>query len=176
MLFITLDVIDKDDFLSKLIPSWPTLVAQVLALLVMILIVIFFAYKPVKKIIKKRQDYIEDNIRNAENSNALANKHEQEASEMVLTSKKQAADIIQEAKLQAEKEKEQIILEAKKQADEKIASTEKEIEDMKVQAKEDIRKEMVNIALDASKEILKRNVTSEDNSRIAMEFIKETDK
>ena len=176
LLIPTLEVIDKDDFLSKLIPSWPSFVAQILALLVMIIIVIFVAYKPVKKVIKKRQDYIENNIRDAETNKTLAIQKEAQADQLILTSRKEASEIILEAKSQAELERQKILLEAEREAKEKIKNAELEIEDMKLEAKESMRKEMVNIALDASKEILKRNVTSEDNKRIAMDFIKEVDK
>lgn len=175
MLLQTLDVIEKEDFISKLIPSWVSFVAQIGALAVLIVVVIVFAYKPVKKIIQKRQEYIVSNIRDAETNKALAIEHEAKANEMILTSKKEASLIIENAKLEAEKERQAILLSAQEEVKEKLKNAELEIEDMKLEAKQSMREEMVNIALDASKEILKRNVTSEDNARIAKEFIKEMD-
>ena len=46
--------IKSSDFTDKLIPNWVSFVVQLAALIVLILIVFIFAYKPVKKIIKKR--------------------------------------------------------------------------------------------------------------------------
>ena len=60
----TIDL-SSDDFTSKLIPNWPSFVTQLAALVVLIIVVIVFAYKPVKKILKKRQDHIEENIKEA---------------------------------------------------------------------------------------------------------------
>ena len=54
--------------------------------------------------------------------------------------------------------------------DMKIAA-EQDIEQAKQDALNDIRKEMVNVALTASKEILKREVDSEDNTKLAEDFI-----
>ena len=52
----------------------------------------------------------------------------------------------------------------------KIAA-EQDIEQAKQDALKDIRNEMVSVALTASKEILKREVDSEDNTKLAEDFI-----
>ena len=56
------DDLNAESFTSKLIPNWPSFVAQLGALVVLIVVFLIFGYKPVKKILKKRQDYIEENI------------------------------------------------------------------------------------------------------------------
>jgi predicted PurR-regulated permease PerM len=52
-----------EEIKAKLIPSWVSFVVQFVALLVLLLIVFVFAYKPVKKILQKRSDYIEQQIK-----------------------------------------------------------------------------------------------------------------
>ena len=44
---------------NNLIPSWVSFVMQVAAFIILLIIVVFVAYKPVKKMLKARQDYIE---------------------------------------------------------------------------------------------------------------------
>ena len=59
LLFTSCDAaneLNSETFISKLIPNWVSFVAQLGALLVLILVVVIFGYKPIKKIIKKRQD------------------------------------------------------------------------------------------------------------------------
>ena len=58
--------IDDSSFINKLIPNWTSFVAQLAALVVMIILVIIIGYKPVKKMLKKRQDYVESSIHEAE--------------------------------------------------------------------------------------------------------------
>ena len=58
--------IDDQSFINKLIPNWTSFVAQLGALIVMIIVVILIGYKPIKKMLKKRQDYVESSIRDAE--------------------------------------------------------------------------------------------------------------
>ena len=168
--------ISSDDFTSKLIPNWPSFVAQLGALLVLIFVVIFFAYKPVKKILNKRQDYIEQNIKDAEQAKATWQENETKSQATVLASKKEAAGIVADAKLEAEKEKAKILDDAAKEVEKMKQDAENDIARMEEEAQEAIRKEMVDIALDASKELLGREVNSSDNSRLIEEFIEEVKK
>ena len=95
----------SETFISKLVPNWVSFVMQLAALVVLIVVVIIFAYKPVKKIIQKRQDYIEENIKEAEKSKATWQENELKSKETVLASERTAADIVNEAKVNAEKER-----------------------------------------------------------------------
>lgn len=154
-----------------LIPSWVSLVVQIGALAVLIMIVMFCAYKPVKKMLQKRQDYIESNIRAAEESKAAALQREQQSSEIILDSKKKAALIIEEAQKTAKDDKEVILAEARKEVAKMKSDAEMDIERSKQEALDDIHHEMVDVALAASSEILKREVSEKDNARLAEEFI-----
>ena len=168
--------IKSSDITSKLIPNWVSFVTQLAALVVLIIVVIIFAYKPVKKIIQKRQDYIESNIKEAEKSKSIWKENELKSKETVLSSERQAADIVANAKVEAENQKAVILEEAQLQVNKMKQEAEKDIKRMEQEAQEDIRKEIVNVALDASTEILGREISSEDNSRLVEEFVKEVKK
>ncbi len=158
-------------FKEKLIPSWLSFVVQFAALVVLLIVVFVFAYKPIKKMLNKRADYIEQNIHEAEKNKAIAQENATQSQEMIIASKKQAASIIEEAQKQAESNR--LLM---------VEQTRKEVEQMKLQAEEDIKRsqqdaleaihdEMVAVALDASAEILKREVNEKDNKRLAEEFV-----
>lgn len=164
--------ISKDDILSKLIPNWVSFVVQLLAFLVMVVVIIRFAYKPVKNMIKKRQDHIEDQIKQAEEAKLQAEANIVISEQTLTSSKKQANEIVEEAKDNALKEREKILLEAEAEANQIRLNAEKDIEQSRIDAKEEIRKEMVNIALQASEEIIQRNITSKDNEKLAEDFIR----
>ena len=168
--------LNDETFLSKLIPNWISFVAQLGALIVLIIVVIFFAYKPVKKILKKRQDYVESNIKDAEESKAKWQENELKSKETVLASSRTAANIVAEAKEQANLEKEKILEEASKEVARMKVDAENDIARMESEAQEAIKKEMVSIALDASKELLAREIDSQDNNRLLEEFIEEVKK
>ena len=158
---------------EKLVPNLISLVVQLVALILLILLVMKVAYKPIKEYMNKRKTYIEETISKTNENNALSERNLKQSEEAILSSKKQASEIILNA--------EQL---AKNRHEELIKSTELEIERMKKDADEDIRrrkeealeeihKEMVSVALEASKEILKREVNEKDNTRLVEDFIKE---
>lgn len=170
--------LSSDDFISKLVPDggWPNFVAQLGALIVMIVVVLIFAYKPVKKIVEKRQNYIEENIRKAEEDKALAKENELKSQEMVLASTRTAADIVADAQKEAQKERNAILEQAALEAEQMRIQAENDIVRMEKEAQEEIRKEMVDVALAASKELLGREVDSDDNNRLIEEFIEDVKK
>ena len=156
---------------QKLIPNWVSFLVQLLSFLVLLLVVFFVAYKPVKRMLKKRADHIESEITEAEERNAIAETTVSEAKELISTSKVQASEIIKTAEARGQERYDAMILEAKQEVAEMKKAAEQDIERAKEDALQDIRSEMVNVALSASKEILKREVDSKDNVKLAEEFI-----
>ena len=168
--------LNSETFLNKLIPNWESFVVQLAALLVLILVVIIFGYKPIKKIIKKRQDYIESNIREAEESKAVWKENELKSKETVLASDRTAANIVAEAKINAEEERSKILAQTALDVSKMKQDAENDIARMELEAQDKIKKEMVSLALDASKELLGREVSSKDNVRLVEDFIEEVKK
>ena len=164
-----------DEIGHKLIPNWISFTVQFAALVIMILVIFFVAYKPVKKIMTKRANYVEANIRDSEKAKAEAQQNISASEEMVIASKKEAAEIIASAKATADSNSratlEETALEVKKMKDDAKA----DIERSKKEAKEEIRQEMVSVALTASEEVLKREINEKDNARLVEDFIKEID-
>ena len=156
---------------EKLIPNWISFVIQFLSFLILLTVVFIFAYKPVKKILKKRADFVENEIKEARENNLIAQKNVEEAKEMVVTSKVQASAIIKNAEQQGYEQYDAIIEQAKTDVEEMKKDAQKDIERAKEEAIQDIRNEMVSVALSASEEILKREVDSKDNKRLAEDFI-----
>ena len=156
---------------EKLIPNWISFVIQFLSFLILLTVVFVFAYKPVKKILKKRADYIENEIKEARESNLEAQKSVDEAKEMVASSKVQASEIIARAEKQGQERYDMMLASANNEIVEMKKDAEKDIERAKEEAIQDIRNEMVNVALSASEEILKREVDSKDNRKLAEDFI-----
>ena len=156
---------------EKLVPNLLSFVVQLLSFLVLLLVVFFLAYKPVKRILKKRADYIENEVKEARENNLSAQASVNEAKELVATSKVKASEIIKNAEAQGQKRFDAMVLQAKEEVAEMKKNAEEDIERAREDALQDIRSEMVNVALSASKEILKREVDTKDNVKLAEDFI-----
>lgn len=168
--------LNENDFLNKLIPNWTSFVTQIIALVFVIIIVILIGYKPVKKMLKKRQDFVENNIQQAEVSRLQAERDAKQANEMIIASKKQASEIIQNAEEDANKRREEILLQTDKDVTKMKLDAEKDIEKSREEAKQQIHDEIVSVALSATSEVLKREINEKDNARIVDDFIKDMDK
>ena len=172
---MTFAAISGDDILHKLVPNWVSFVVQLLAFIILAVAVIYFAYKPVKKILKKRQDYIEENIRQSEIAKSRASDNIARSEETLNKSKKEANEIIEEAKEEALKERERLLKQAEEDVETMRINAQKDIEQSRIDAQEEIRREMVNIALEASSEVLGRNINNKDNAKLAEDFIRSID-
>ncbi len=161
---------------ENLIPSWSSFVVQLAALVILIVVVLVVAYKPMKKMLAKRADYIENNIRESEIAKAEAERNAQESQEMIIASRKEAADIVANAKSLAIDTQKATLEETQLEVNRMKSQAQEDIERSKIEAKEEIRQEMVSVALAASEEILKREVNEKDNARIVENFIEEIDK
>lgn len=173
MPFLADSPIDPGSILPKISINLWSFITQMIAFLILVVAVFFLAYKPVKKLLKKRNDYVKNNI-DASKANALASEEKLKAAEANLTSSyKEAKQIIAKAKDTAENERALIISKAKDEAKlEKIKASE-EIEAEIKKSRDDIHKEMVDIALLASEKILEREVTTADNQKRVDNFIKD---
>lgn len=156
---------------NNLIPSWTSFIMQVAAFILLLIVVIFVAYKPVKRMLKQRQDYIEKEISDAEKDKATAAINLVQSEETILASKKNASQIIEDAQNQALLRKEEILAEAREEVEKMKKDAQADIERSRQEALDDIHKEMVEVALLTSSEILKREVNDKDNARLAKEFI-----
>ena len=156
---------------EKLVPNLLSFVIQFLSFAILLVVVFVFAYKPVKRILKKRADFVENEIKEARENNLTAQRSVDEAKEIVASSKVQASAIIQKAEQQGQEQYDALIAQAKDEVIMMKKDAEKDIERAKEEALQDIRNEMVKVALGASEEILKREVDNDDNKRLAEDFI-----
>ena len=156
---------------EKLVPNLLSFVIQFLSFAILLVVVFVFAYKPVKRILKKRADFVENEIKEARENNLTAQRSIDEAKEIVASSKVQASAIIQKAEQQGQEQYDALITQAKDEVVMMKKDAEKDIERAKEEALQDIRNEMVKVALGASEEILKREVDNDDNKRLAEDFI-----
>ena len=167
---------NTDDFTSRISFNVWDFLAVFLAFVVLLLVVFYFGYKPLKKAIKDRHDYVEGNIRTAEEREEKSRNLVDEANENLAQSKKEALEIVEKAKVDANKEKEQIIEEAKLEAKEEKEKAREEIAQEIEANKEQIRKEIVDVALTASEELLGREVNDKDNKRLLDDFVNDLEK
>lgn len=161
----------QEDFLNYLFPNVWDALAVFLAFIILLLVVFFVAYKPVKNLIKKRGDYVEGKIKNAETREKEAEIKVNEAEKKIVSSRQEAMEIIEQAKIDAQKEGDSIRNKAVLDADKEIERAKQEIAQEIEASKDEIHREIVSVALDASSKVLEREVSKEDNEKIINDFV-----
>ena len=168
--------IDSESILNKLIPNFWAFLINFIAFIVMCLIVLFFAYKPIKKILKDRHQYVESNIKNSEDKLKMSTLKVEEANNTVKESKKEAEEIINKAKETANRVGDEIINKAKEDAKKEVQKAQEEIKYEIEKSKDEIHKEIVDVSLLATEKILEREIDKKDNEKFVDDFINELKK
>ena len=166
-----IDVPKAEDFINKVIPNFWAFIVQLFAFIIMILIVIKFAYKPVSNFLAKRKEYVNNNLKEAEEKNLEASRNLEETRNNLQGSQKEAIQIIQDARKQAEKERVEILEETNKDVANKRAKALEDIEVAKNKALKDMHDEVVDIAIEATKNILNREVDVNDDKAMLDNFV-----
>lgn len=175
-LVINDDAITKESFIDKLFPNpWDAL-AVFLAFVILLIVVFYFAYKPLKKLIQKRADYVDGKLRNAEQSEKDALAKVEEAKLEVKNSHQEALAIVEQAKVDAEQERIRIKEKGKEEADQEVKRAKLEIEQEIEKSKDEIHSQIVDVAFDASKKVLSREVKDKDNEKLINQFIEDLKK
>ncbi len=130
-----------------------------------------FLYKPVKKMMKARQDAIDTQYSDAENAKNEA-LTEKKAYEQKLSGAKKEADGIIESAVNLAKMRENEILEkAKNDADIIVRKAKEDAELELTKAEESIKKEIVDVSTVLTEKLLEREINSEDHKQIIDSFI-----
>lgn len=164
---------EPEDIINKLIPNFWDFLIQLIAFILLLVLVFFVAYKPLKKFVTKRKEYIEGNLRQSEQAIEEGNRFKKENEEGVAEARKEAKRIVDEAKKEATLEAEGIKDEARAEAKAMLSQADKDIAEAKERAIQECHDEVVSVAIEASKAVLGREVNEEDNKRLLKDFVKD---
>lgn len=161
---------------NNMLPNlWITLFQLGLFILVAILFIVI-AYKPLKKKLNERASYIEKNIKDSEEKAQQAEDKIKEANEIVLKGQKKAGEIIQRAEKTAENKASELEKQLAETIEKQKQSAHNDIENERNKMLKEAKSEIISTAISTSKEILKRNVTVDDNDKYVNKFIEELNK
>lgn len=154
---------------------WITL-AQLGAFLVMVFVFFRFAFKPIKKKLKERQDYIAKNIHDSEQAKTEAEKSQEIADRNISNSRLEADRIVKEAQKTANESASKILSDATLQANEIRRQGEADAKAKQKEMEQETHDTIVKTAIAASKEILGREINEKDNEAVVNDFLSQMKK
>ena len=161
---------------NNMLPNlWVTLIQLAMFILIAILFMVF-AYKPIKKKLEERSNYIDKNIKDSEKLIKESENKINEANAAILASQKKAGEIVSNAQKNAEIKAHAVEKELKETIEAQRVLAHKDIEDERKKMIEEANEHIVNTAIETSKQILKREVKVEDNDNYINDFINQLNK
>lgn len=159
--------------LNQLMPSLYIMIATLGAFFVLMIILTKLLYKPVKKMVKNRQDFIQKNIDDSVKAKANAIALEQEARDKLNDSKMTALEIINKSKLDAEVLKYQYIDQGKMEASRIIIDAKEDIKNKKRMIEKDSHDEIVSVAIQISEKLISERISKEEAEKYLEKYLGE---
>lgn len=140
-------------------------------LLILFLLIKKFLYKPVKKMLAKRQEELEEQYISAENAQKKAYENEREWNDRLSSARSEADAIIQNASDNAKYRGDKIIAEAQDRAQGIIRQAESEAELERKKVTGDIRRQIVEVSGALTEKMIEREVNTDDHRALIDSFI-----
>ncbi|WP_124728492.1 F0F1 ATP synthase subunit B [Staphylospora marina] len=150
-----------------------TMLFQLVAFLILMLLVSRFALRPMLNVMQKRQDYIEEQIRGAEKNRKEAEELLEKQREELNKARVEAREIIDRAKAQSEREAEEILKKAQERAERMIEEATIEIRREKEKALADLREEVAGLAVGVASKLLEKELDAKGQSRLVNSYLEQ---
>lgn len=155
------------------LPSYAVeIIIQLSATIILFLIVRFFFWKPITKMLETRKEIIDKSLTEAIEAKDAARKLEIELQNQVLQSKLQIKELLDKAQKEANIRKEEIISEAHEEAKRRLENLKSELELEKTNMEKEIRHEIVDIAFKAAEKIVSREIDQDKYLDIIDDILK----
>lgn len=155
-----------------------TAILTIISLLVAYLILKRFVFKPIIKLLDKRRESVENELKEAEDKMAQANEKIAQAERKIIEARAEASEILSEARSQAQKQSMMIISEAKEEAVAIRERAESEATRMHHSIVEHMRDEVADLAITISRKVIGREISEsgkEEVQRMVSEEIMKTE-
>ena len=149
------------------------IVVSLLNLPIIFLILKRFLFKPVKKILKSRQDAVDERYAQAENAINDAEAKQAELTKRLENAQAEADNIIKDATITAERRREKIENEARENAESIIRQAKNEAELEKRKAESEIKEQIIVVSTALTEKLIEREINEEDHHKLIDSVISE---
>lgn len=149
------------------------MIVMLIFFLILMFLVSKLAWGPVMDMMKKREDYVANEIETAEKSRTEAEKANKEAVERLNTTKQEAQQIIEDARNAGLKQEQDIIESAKQEAERIKVQAQQEIENEKEKALQALQDKVASLSVLIASKVIEKEISAQDQDELISEYIKE---
>ena len=144
---------------------------SIVIFLVLLFLLMKFAWKPLLVMLEKREDNIRKSLLDAEKArDELANVKE-DTEKLLDKARTESQAIVAAGKKNAERMKDEIIDKAQSKSDALLVDAKKQIDIEKDRAIADVKAEVVNLSMEVAEKLIKKNLSKEDNLKLINESL-----
>ncbi|KKQ54062.1 MAG: ATP synthase subunit b [Candidatus Falkowbacteria bacterium GW2011_GWC2_38_22] len=148
------------------------LIAQMLNFAIVIAILYFFALKPILAVMRERTEKIEKSLQDAVAIEENMKKTEALCQHEFNEAKKAAALIMSQAGAEAEKKREKMLLRTKEEIGEIINEEKEKMRLEKAQVLKEIKASVTDLVISVTEKVIEKNLDSKDNKELIKSMIK----
>ncbi len=151
---------------------WAILIS-IANLLIIFLILKRFLFKPVTRVVSKREEMIAASMQDAEDAKVAANADREAYAARLANAEEDATEVIRRATVSANRTGEEIVADAERRAATLLRKADEDIAQEKRRALNDMKNEVSDISLTIAEKIVEREIDAEDHRALIDTFIRE---
>lgn len=162
--------------MELLTPEINQMIYSFLAFFILLFLLGKFAFPPLLKMMKEREDTIKQSLDKAEQTRDEAEKMMTDYKKQMNEARKEAQEIIEQSKKLAGSMKDDILKEAKEEANKTVERARQEINREKEKAFEELQSKMAEIVVLTSSKVVGKSLDLADHVRLIKESLQEVGK
>jgi len=151
-----------------------SLIAFIINFVILLVLLIFVAYKPIVKMLDQRSAKIKESMDEAERIKQESTRAEEMVKAQIEAGRKEGQAIVAQASQIAERVKEEARAEARKEAETLIAKARVEIERERQEGFDQLRQEFVDLAILAAEKVINQSLDKKAHQRLIEEVLEES--
>ena len=160
-----------DSLITTFHLDWKLMVAQAINFAIVILVLYFFALKPLKKLMDERTQTIAGGLDNAKKQEELLKAQQEEYDKTLANARAEAQTIMKDVKKDAEAKRAQLLASAQDESKAILESGKKQLESEKAKMLDDAKKELVSLVVAATGKVLGDNMSEKIDTKLVEDSI-----
>ncbi len=154
--------------------NWRGLLGQFIAFGILLGLLLFFAYRPITRMLNNRSQRIKESMDQAEYIKEQTAKTEKMVQEQLAEARRQGQGLVAQAEQIGERLKEEARQQAKQDAEAIVARARSEIKAENEESIAQLRREFVDVAIQAAEKVINRALDKETHRQLIEETLKES--
>lgn len=164
-----------DDLRNDLFPNIPTFFGNVIATIILLFVIIRYAYAPFRESQRRKHEYIKNQIASANQKYSESVQNQKQAEIYLRNASAQSKKIINQSKIEATEMKGRILTQATAHQKKILLDTKMQVEYEKTMAASEIKNQSIELAKEIATKIIDKEIAKQTMDDTINDFLKHID-